>query len=204
MQEETLVLSEDEKQLIKNRRLLSEIRLASPAPAAKNPEKAPQKPTEAPKDAILGTNRPPGWDSHTDVGKTHKGRLTTEHPFAFFEEEIFKKIKNMAHQKEHKKITEVLGMPVQANNRDRVYHLLCHMDVLWYEKRLPLKYKKLQEGLKQKHNIGPDNISLGQKKKGVVYPFPKVELPKWDVSKYTNIDETELFTGEVLNYSKYA
>lgn len=200
--QETFQITEDEKQLILNRRRLSEIRLASPAPGTQSSQKPSEIPSKQPKDVILGSNRPPGWDSHADLNKCHKGRLTEDHPFYFFEKDIFSKIVNMEHQKEHKKITEILGMPVQANNRDRVYHLLCHMDVLWYEKRLPLRFKKRQEELKKEHNIGSSNISEGQKKKGVVYPLPKVKLPEWDVSKYPNIDMKENFTGETLDYSK--
>jgi hypothetical protein len=76
------------------------------------------------------------------------------------------------------------------------------MDVLWYEKKIPLRYKLRQEELKKEYNIGADNVPIGQKEEGIVYPTPKVELPSFNADDY-NIDMEEEFTGEVLDYSKY-
>lgn len=193
---EELTLTEEEFHLITQRRMMQEARKAhTPAPG-------PQKPKVEKTDVVMGKNRPAGWDSHEDVGKCHKGRLTEGHPFHFFETDIFKRISNMEHQAEHKKISTVLGLPVQNANRDRVYHLLSHMDVLWYENRLPLKYKKLQEDLKKEHGVGPDNIPSGQKKKGVIYKLPKVKLPEWNEDLY-DIDMSEEFTGITYNYDDF-
>jgi len=192
---EELKLTEEETALVLNRRKLSGIRLANPTPSPSSSPKTPENGSQA----VPRGNRPPGWDSHTDLNRTHKGRLTEDHPFFFFEEEIFKKLGNNKHQEEHRKIRKVLELPVQANNRDRTYHVLTHMDVLWYEKRLPLRFKKAAEDLKKEHNIGPDNISEGQKKEGVIYPTPKVKLLEWDEDLY-KIDMSEEFTGKVLVY----
>jgi hypothetical protein len=192
---EQFEITEEERQLILNRRKFSAVRMGPP-------ESKPAQPAEKPVDPILGQNRPPGWDSHADLGKCHKGRLTQDHPFFFFETDIFKKISNMEHKEEHKKMTSILGMPVQSPTKDRVYHLLSHMDILWYEKRLPLHYKKRQEELKAQYGIGADNVPESQKKQGIVYRSPKIDLPEFNAELY-DIDENEEFTGEVLDYSKY-
>lgn len=142
--------------------------------------------------------RPKGWDSHCNPDKIHKGRLTPGHPMYWFEENVFRKITNMEHQAEHKKIKDILGMPVQTNSRDRVYHALCHLDVLWTEGRLPIGYKHRYEEYKKEQGIGDDNIHPAHKKKGVVYPVPKNKRP-WNPEDYQDYDETQEFTGKKVS-----
>lgn len=139
--------------------------------------------------------RSPRWDAHCDPEKVHKGRLTPGHPMYWFEENVFRKITNMEHQAEHKKIGSLLSMPVQTNSRDRVYHALCHLDVLWTEGRLPIAYKKRYEDYKKEQGIGHDNIHPSHKKEGRVYPLPK-NKKEWDEDKYKDFDENEVFTGK--------
>ena len=63
-------------------------------------------------------------------------------------------------------------MPVQNLFRDRVYHALTHLDALWEQDMLPLKYKIRYEKFKQQHNIGDDNIHPEHKKEKPEYNFP--------------------------------
>lgn len=140
--------------------------------------------------------RPKQWDSHCEPDKIHKGRLTPGHPMYWFEENVFRKISNMRHQAEHKKIKDLLGMPVQTNSRDRVYHALCHLDVLWTEGNLPVNYKAKYEEYKKEQGIGDDNIHPAHKKPGVVYPTPKNKKP-WNPEEYKGYDENEVFVGDV-------
>ena len=139
--------------------------------------------------------RPQGWDAHCNPCQVHKGRLTPGHPMYWFEENVFRNISNKLHQEQHKKIKEILGMPVQANSRDRMYHTLCHMDVLWTEGKLPVSYKKKYEDFKKKENIGDDNIHPAHKKPGVEYPVATGKRP-WTEEDMKNYDENEVFKGD--------
>lgn len=139
--------------------------------------------------------RPTGWDSHCEPDKIHKGRLTPGHPMYWFEENVFRNISNKRHQEEHSKIKDLLKMPVQTNSRDRVYHALCHLDVLWTEGNLPVSYKAAYEKYKQQQGIGDDNIHPSHKKPGVVYPAPKNKRP-WDAEEYVDYDKDEVFVGD--------
>lgn len=185
---EKLELTEEEIKLIKTRRLLRSQRVVS---SQEEGEKALRKDSEA-SEKKLEQNRPPGWDNHCDPCRVHKGRLTDKHPMYWFEDSVFKKIPNQRHKAEHKKITEILGMPVQTNSRDRVYHALCHLDVLWTEGNLPISFKKKYEDYKKEQGIGDDNIHPAHKKEGVVYPVPKNKKP-WNEEDYT---EEQLFAQE--------
>lgn len=191
---ENFEVSADEKQLILNRRKLFAERQKS-CPMSNG------KPCGT-KDAILGENRPKGWDNHNDLNQVHKGRVTENNPLYWFEDEIFRKIGNKNHQQEHKKIHSILGLPIQSHTRDRAYHILSHMTVLWVQKRLPLKYKVREQEIRDQYGVGVDNVPAGQKKEGVVYPQPKIEIPQFK-AEWFNVDESEEFTGEVYDYTKY-
>jgi hypothetical protein len=194
---EELKLTEEEIRLILNRRKLLERRVERRS-APQNPVNAvsaPQPPKEQKEDVILGKNRPPGWDSHTEPERIHKGRLTEGHPMHWFETNVFKKISNMRHQAEHKKIMKLLGMPVQTQSKDRVYHALCHLDVLWTEGNLPVSYKHRYEAFKAEQGIGDDNIHPAHKKPGVVYKTPKNKRP-WNPDDYKDYDKDEVFVGD--------
>lgn len=126
------------------------------------------------------------------------GRLPPGHPLNWFEKDIFTKIGNVKHRSEHAKIRKC-GMKIQSDNRDRVYHVLTHMDVLWTnptwdaEKKMspsesgphPLmteEVKILYEKFKKKYNIGDDNINplhkaVGEEEDRVKYPIFKNKRP---------------------------
>lgn len=199
---EELKLTEEEIQLILNRRKLMANRMIKQQKAEENQAVAPKK-EEIPdygvkkpaKDVILGENRPKDWDSHCNPCQVHKGRLTPGHPMYWFEENVFQKISNMEHQRQHKKIKELLGMPVQTNSRDRVYHALSHLDALWTQELLPVAYKIRYEEYKKEHGIGDDNIHPAHKKPGVVYKTPKFKRP-WNPEDHKDYDPDEKFVGD--------
>ena len=192
MSETQLILSSEETALILTRRELIEKRKASDVGQPTNP--AQKASSEAPRPKKQPSqNRPAGWDNHCDPCRIHKGRLTEGHPMHWFEEKVFRKIPNMGHQVEHKKISELLGMPVQTNSRDRVYHALCHLDVLWAEDKLPVAYKKRYEDYKVEHKIGADNIHPDHKMDGVQYPIPNNIRP-WNIGDHNGYDPNEEFS----------
>lgn len=193
---EEFILTNEEKQLILTRRELFKDRQERRKLAPKSSTDQPQQ-QNTPKQAN-------GWDAHAEPDRVHKGRLTGNHPLGWFEDEIFKKIANMDHQKEHKKIGDILNMPVQNHLRDRIYHALCHLDVLWYEGRLPLKYKHRYERYKKEHNIGKDNTHPAHKKEGVTYKVPKVSRP-FSFEEFDKFDEDEKFNPhKIYDYAKTA
>lgn len=181
---EDLKLTDEEKNLILNRRRLLANRMTIRNESPKNPAKQAQQ-----------TNQPNGWDSHNEPDRVHKGRLTENHPLYWFEKNVFQKISNMTHQEQHKKIRTLLGMPIQTPSKDRVYHALCHLDALWTQDRLPVAYKNRYEEYKKEHDIGDDNIHPSHKKAGVVYRTPKNKRP-WDPEKYKDYNENEKFIGD--------
>lgn len=193
---EDLVLTAEERELILKRRSL----LAKRQNGQIQKKEQPQKRNTD--DVILGKNRPKGWDDHCDPEKVHKGRLTADHPMGWFEPEIFKHISNKEHQAEHRKIREVLGMPVQNKYKDRIYHALCHLDVLWTEGRLPVRYKHKYEEYKKQNNIGDDNVHPAHKEEGVNYKLPKDKRP-WNPEDYQDFDPQEKFDpNHVYDYAK--
>lgn len=182
---EQFILTDDEKDFIVKRRELADKRKKLQANAAQKTPVAQPKPK---------SNRPPGWDDHCDVHKTHKGRMTEEHPLYWFEKEIFSKITNLQHKAQHKKITEILHVPVQNVFRDRCYHAIQHLQVLWEQCMLPLKYKARIEDFKAKHNIGMDGVHPEHKKQkpDYKYPVPVTSRP-WDNESYGEADDNEEF-----------
>lgn len=182
-------LTDSEKKLILRRRELMKARQARQAqpnqglnrPAEGNSPPAPQQ-----------QPRPDMFKPHTDLSRPHRGRLQPDHPVYWFEKEIFQQIGNVQHKKEHEKIAKLLKMPVQNKFRDRVYHALCHLDVLWTEGRLPVRYKVAYEKLKKDNNIGDDNIHPGHKLEGETYPVAQNKRP-WDPEKYKDYDDNEPF-----------
>lgn len=123
----------------------------------------------------------------------HHGRVTDpSHEMHWFETLVFANITNMEHQKEHRNILELLKMPVQASNRDRVYHQLCHLDVLWSTYRLPLHLKRRYEEYKKKYNIDDTNMHPDLKESNVEYPKPQNKRP-WDEKLYEKIESIEKF-----------
>lgn len=187
-----ITITEEELNLILKRRELTAKRTNT------------QKPAHKPKDAILGENRPPGWDEHCTPCKVHRGRVTDSHPLYWFEEEIFKNITNMQHQDQHMKINTILGLPVQNVYRDRQYHCLSHLEALWQQEMLPLKYKIKYEAYKALHGIGVDNVHPAHKteKPDYVHPIPKVIRP-WNSDGYGQCDETEKFVAGKKYRYKY-
>lgn len=125
----------------------------------------------------------------------HRGRITDpKHEMHWFEKEIFAKISNLEHAAEHKKISTILNMPIQHSSRDRVYHSLCHLDVLWTEERLPLHYKRKYEEFKKKYGIGETNLYPD-----IVKDYPKENCPEvknkrpWNPELYKDIESKEKF-----------
>ena len=133
----------------------------------------------------------------------HQGRVTDpSHEMHWFEQEIFSQIGNMNHQKEHRKILEVIKMPVQSATRDRIFHQLCHLDVLWKEGRLPVKYKHKYEEYKKKYNIDDTNLHPDLKEEGREYPTP-FEKRAWNPEDYQDYDKNEKFIPtKVYDYAK--
>lgn len=175
MQEQFIITQEEKEFILKRRELLL--------------RKNQLQGKEPPKDVILGANRPTDWDAHSELSKPHKGRLVAGHPLFKFEEEIFKKIGNIEHKAQHKLITELFGVPVQNVYRDRSYHVITHMDALWEQCMLPLKYKIWYEELKAKNGIDDTNVHPEQKKLKPDYNFPVVNKKRpWDITKYDCID----------------
>jgi len=183
-----LVLTEEEKKLILKRRELQEARKNRPLQASQQqpPAQKQQQPQQQPQ------ARPDLYKPHTDLSRPHRGRLQPDHPVYWFEKEIFQQIGNVQHKKEHEKIAKLLKMPVQNKFRDRVYHALCHLDVLWAEGRLPVRYKHAYEKLKEDNGIGEDNIHPGHKIKGEDYPVPQNKRP-WNPEEFKDYDDEELF-----------
>ena len=196
--EDQLILTDEERILILNRRKLQKERALRRNSAPKNQAKAaPVQQKQEPK-------QPNGWDAHKEPDRIHRGRLTEDHPLGWFEPEIFRKIGNMEHKAEHKKIPELLKMPIQTKSRDRVYHALCHLDVLWTEAHLPLKYKHKYEEYKKEHSIGDDNIHPSHKKEGEKYPVAQNKRP-WSAEDHSEFNDKEKFiVGKVYKYAKAA
>lgn len=221
---EELQLTEQEINLILTRRQLMERRQAQPIPEPSKAVTANPQPSEGvsrpggfakcstnPKNAqeiaqkkealakdpkYFDKNRPKGWDVHCNPCQVHKGRLTPGHPMFWFEDNVFKNITNDRHGEEHAKIKRLLEIPVQTNSRDRVYHALSHLDVLWTEGNLPVSYKAKYEEFKTKEGIGDDNVHPAHKKKGVVYPVAKNKRP-WSLEEYKDkINLDEQFVGD--------
>lgn len=140
---------------------------------------------------------------HCKPEVVHQGRMTDpDHPMHWFEKEIFSQISNMEHQAEHAKIGELLKMPVQTSSRDRVYHALCHLDVLWAEGRLPIRYKHRYEEYKKKHKIDTDNIHPSHKTEGTKYPEPQNKRD-WNPEDYQEYSKTEKFVPtKIYEYAK--
>lgn len=170
--EEEFYITEEEKLFILKRRELSANRKKLQTKAPKTVKKA------SPKQAN-------GWDAHCNPCQVHHGRMTEKHPLFWFEEKIFKKISNMQHKDQHKKISKLLGIPVQNVFRDRQYHSLTHLDALWEQQLLPLTYKARYEEYKALHGIGDDNVHPKHKeeKPDYNYPVPNKKRP-WDAEKY--------------------
>ncbi len=192
---EEIELTEAELKLILKRRELA-------AKRKKSRNAAPQHPVRQAQQQQPQGNRPPGWDSHHDPAKIHKGRITEGHPVYWFENEIFSKIGNIEHKQQHKLIRKLLGMPVQNLFRDRVYHALTHLDALWEQDMLPLKYKIKYEKFKQEHNIGDDNVHPEHKKDKPDYTFPiPVKNRPFSFELYPTCDEKETFSaGRTYKY----
>ena len=154
---------------------------------------APQRASQAPQNAPQ--------TGHCDPCKVHRGRLTNpDHPLHWFEKEIFAKIGNMNHQGEHAKIVNILKMPVQASSRDRCYHALCHLDVLWTEKKLPLKYKRKYEAYKEETKIGDDNVHPDHKTDDAKFPEAQNKR-EWNPEDYEGVESNETFkVGTVYEY----
>ena len=185
-----VLVTQEEEQFILRRRELAAKRKKLQNAAPKNPV----QPAHKPKDAVTGTNRPAGWDSHCDPCKIHKGRITDTHPLYWFEEEIFKKIGNIQHKDQHKKITTLLKMPVQNVYRDRQYHALIHLDALWEQELLPLKYKIRYEQYKKDHGIGDDNVHPAHKTEKPDYKHPiPVKTRAFDLDNCPACNENEQF-----------
>jgi hypothetical protein len=125
-------------------------------------------------------------------------RIPNGHPFYWFERDVFSRLGNVLHGMEHAKI-RLAGMKVQADNRDRVYHALTHLDVLWtwYPKmredkefmsktnlndELMDKIKIQYEKFKKKWDIGDDNMNPlykieGEEDNEDIYPKFKNKRP---------------------------
>ncbi len=118
--------------------------------------------------------------------------MTESHPLFWFEADIFKKITNKQHAEQHRLVTKLLKLPIQTKSRDRQYHGLAHMEALWQQEMLPLKYKIKYEAFIKEHNISADFIHPGQKVEGEKYPLGNIKRP-WDKDKYGPADEKEEF-----------
>lgn len=196
---EQLLVTDQEKLFILKRRELAEKRKQT----AQLPPHQPKQ-EEKPKDVILGENRPKGWDSHCDPAKVHKGRITQTHPLYWFEDEIFKRITNLQHKEQHSKISKILCIPVQNVFRDRVYHALSHLDALWEQGMLPVKYKVRYEDFKEQHGIGDDNVHPAHKelKPDFKHPVANKKRP-WDKEKYPVPEKDEVFLPGKKYYYDY-
>ena len=194
---ENYLITDEEKAFILKRRELAAKRKKLRHAQPKHPVKAAQQPQQQ-------GNRPPGWDSHCDPSKIHKGRITDKHPLFWFEKDIFSKIGNVEHKTQHKLIRKLLGMPVQNLFRDRVYHALTHMDTLWEQGLLPLKYKCAYEEFKELHKIGDDNVHPEHKKEKPDYKFPIPNISRpWDKEAYGTPDESEEYRNGKSYYYAY-
>ena len=168
-----LQLSQEEIDLILKRRELTTKRQARGPVSASNRVVEEVKPAQKPQITL--------------------GRITDpSHPLHFFEKEIFAKIGNLDHEKEHHKIWDVLGMPIQASSRSREYHAICHLDVLWQEERLPLHYKRKYEEYKKQNEIDDTNLHPSLKVSGETYAAPRNKRP-WNPEQYTHIESNEIF-----------
>lgn len=183
---EEFTLTEEEKQLIINRRNLLKSRKERVITPVKKGQNQPQPPQQA------AQARPDLYQPHNDLSRPHRGRLQPGHPVYWFEKEIFQQIGNVQHKKEHEKIAKLLKMPIQNKYRDRVYHALCHLDLLWAEGRLPVRYKVGYEKLKEENNIGDDNIHPSHKEPGVTYPIAQNKRP-WNPEEFQDYDDKEMF-----------
>ena len=196
-----LLITDEEKAFILKRRELAakrkKLRHAAPAhPVQQHQQQPQQQPQQG--------NRPQGWDSHHDPAKVHKGRITEGHPVYWFENDIFSKIGNIEHKTQHKLIRKLLGMPVQNLFRDRVYHALTHMDALWEQGLLPLKYKIAYEDFKKEHEIGDDNVHPEHKKDKPDFDFPKAQKNRpWMSEAYGEADPKEQYTNGKKYYYDY-
>ena len=192
-----LLITDEEKAFILKRRELAAKRKKLRHAAPQHPvQKHAQQPQQQPQQG----NRPQGWDSHHDPAKVHKGRITEGHPVYWFENDIFSKIGNIEHKTQHKLIRKLLGLPVQNLHRDRVYHALTHMDALWCQGLLPLRYKVAYEDFKAEHDIGADNVHPEHKKLKPDYKYPKANISRpWDKDAYGTPDPKE----EYINGKKY-
>lgn len=182
------LITDEEKQLILKRREL----------AAKRGKLRNAKP----KNQVKTQEKSNSWDTHCDPSKVHKGRITEQHPLYWFEDEIFKKIGNLQHKEQHKKISKLLNMPVHNVFRDRVYHALTHLDALWEQNMLPLKYKIRYEKYKEKHRIGDSNVHPEHKKLKPDYKYPiPIKNRSFSFQDYPTCDETEVFqVGKKYTY----
>ena len=121
------------------------------------------------------------------------GRITDPgHPMHWFESQVFSRIGNLDHEKEHDKIWTLLKMPIQSSSRSRIFHSLCHLDVLWTEGRLPLHYKRKYEQYKKDNGIGEDNLFPESKVEGETYAVPQNKRP-WNPEQYAHIESNEIF-----------
>jgi len=197
---EDLKLTDEERQLIITRRELFEKRQKRQNTASQTPSNQKADP-KGKQDVILGQNRPKGWDSHCHPCQIHAGRMTEVHPLFWFESEIFRKISNMQHKEQHKKIAKILNIPVQNIFRDRQYHALAHLEALWQQQLLPVKYKRKYEAYMEEHGIGQDFVHPEHKKQKPDYKHPMPVIKRtWDAEKYEDVDE-EFVVGKKYRYS---
>jgi hypothetical protein len=191
-----LLVTDEEKAFILKRRELAakrkKLRHAQPQHPVQQHAQQPQQ----------QNNRPAGWDDHNEPDRVHKGRITEGHPMFWFEKDIFSKIGNVAHKEQHKLIRKLLGMPVQNLFRDRVYHAITHLDALWEQCMLPLKYKKKYEDFKVLHNIGDDNVHPEHKKEKPDFDYPIAQKNRpWNPEAYGAPDESEVYqNGKKFRY----
>ncbi len=195
---ENFLITDEEKSLILKRRELAakrkKLRNSPPQHPVHQHVQQPQQ----------QGNRPPGWDSHHDPAKIHKGRITEGHPVYWFEKDIFSKIGNIEHKQQHKLIRKLLGMPVQNLFRDRVYHALTHLDALWEQGFLPLKYKCDYEKFKIRHDIGDDNVHPEHKKDKPDFVFPVAQKSRpWNAEAYGAPNELESYQNGKKYYYDY-
>ena len=188
-------LTKQEEQLIVTRRKLF-------AERQKRREEAPKHAVQQVPQQNQGPKQANGWDAHSDVSKPHQGRMTDTHPLFWFEREIFRKITNMQHKEQHDKIAKLLKVPVQNVLKDRVYHGLCHMDALWEQKLLPLKYKHKYEKFKKENGIDETNVHPEQKKLKPDYKFPvPIKNRPFSFEMYPEFDDSEQFVaGKIYEY----
>ena len=193
---EELKLTLEETNLIITRRKLFKQRQEMRNAAPKNPARQQPQQNQAPKQAN-------GWDAHGDVSKPHQGRMTEAHPLYWFEKDIFHKITNDQHQAQHAKIAQLLKVPIQNALKDRVYHGLCHMDALWEQKMLPMKFKHKYERFKKENGIGDNNVHPKQMelKPNYKFPIPQKNRP-FSFEMYPEFDDKETFqAGKLYEYT---